>query len=254
MRLMYDAASVGNIPSDAEMVGYYVDGRYRASGSDLARFTRAVKVGIAVFPTTNAGIVFDGPPDNATWPGVVDWVVMRRRAGVDPSVYTDADQWATGVAEFRNRGVAQPHWWIAKWNGVRELIPGAVAHQFQGNQTGGYDLSVVADYWPGVDSSPAPTPAPKPPAPAVPRLGDDEMFIMQVNPVASENFGGGIFLVSGSMIAAFATADDALALKNAGVPLLDMSLGTYKSLVAASAALKGQLSGSLGVSGNLTVS
>ena len=253
-RTMYDAASVGNIPADAEMVGYYVDGAYRASGADLARFTRAVKVGIAVFPTTNAGIVFDGPPDNSTWPQVVDWVVMRRRAGVDPSVYTDADQWATALAEFRNRGVAPPHWWIAKWDGQADLIPGAVAHQYLGDQHGGYDTSVVADYWPGVDSSPAPTPAPKPPvAPALP-IGDEEMLIIQVNAVPSKNFSGVIALVSGPMVAAFANTDDVLAVKATGVQLVDISLDTYNNLLAASAALKGNLGGSLAVSGNLTVS
>ncbi len=256
VRQMYDAASVGNIPADAAIVGYYIDGNYKASTADLSRFKNAVHVPIAVFPTTNAGIVFDGPPDNSTWPQVVDWVVMRRKAGVDPSVYTDNDQWTTGVAEFRARGVAQPHWWIAKWDGVQTVMSGAVAHQYQGNQHGGYDRSVVLDYWPGVDPAPKPTPAPAPPAvtpapPPAPKVEDDDMILIQVN--ATTGFGGGIWLLSGSMLANVATSADALALEAQGVKLAVISKATYDKLVAASAQLTGSLSGSLAVQGNLQV-
>lgn len=253
MRQMYDAADILNVPRDAELIGYYVDGAYVPSAASFALFPHARFIPIAVFPSDNRGIVFDGPPDNSTWDRTVDWVVMRRAAGVDPTVYTNASEWPGAVNTFRNRGVAPPHWWIAKWDGNQTVMAGAVAHQYQGSEHGGYDRSVALDYWPGVDNAPGPAPAPKPTAATPPLLGDDEMLIVQVNPVASANFGGVIALVSGPMVASFANTDDVLKVKAAGVPLVDISLDTYNNLVEASAALKGKLTGSLGVSGNLTV-
>lgn len=253
MRTVYDAANIRNIPASATLIGYYVDGRYVPSGADMAKFTHARFIPIAVFPTDDKGVVFDGPPDNGTWPGVVDWVVLRRRAGVDPTVYTDLDQWTTGVAEFRARGVDQPHWWIASWNGKAELIPGAVAHQYRGDQTGGFDLSVAADYWPGVDPAPAPpSPPPAPsPAPAVPSDLEDLMIITNVTPKGTDS--PGLWLLSGPLYAHIPVIGDANALKSAGVQQVAISYEMHQNLLAGAASLKGALSGSLAVSGSLNV-
>lgn len=250
---MYDAAAVDNIPADAAMVGYYIDGAYVPSAAQLARFRGAILVPIAVLPSTNKGIVFDGPPDNSTWPRVVDWVVMRRAAGVDPTVYTDADQWSAGLAEFRARGVAPPHWWIAKWDGVQQLIAGAVAHQYQGSEHGGYDRSVVADYWPGVDPGDHPAPAPAPAPMPVIVEEDDVAFIIDVTPDPVKGTGTGAFLVSGAMIAYITDVTSIAAFRSMGLKEAAVTKAQYDTLVAASAALKGNLSGSLAVSGNLAV-
>lgn len=253
MRLMYDSGSIPAIPRDAQMVGYYIDGAYKASGSQLALFPNAVKVPIAVFPTTNAGIVFDGPPDNSTWPRVVDWVVMRRAAGVDPTVYTDADQWSTGLAEFRARGVAPPHWWIAKWDGRNELIPGAVAHQFTGNQHGGFDRSAVVDHWPGVDTAPPPAPVPVPPAPAPLPLEDDLMLLLAVTPSPVGGNAAAYYLLSGPMISYVPDTQSLSALQGAGVKSAAVTKAFFDTLSTASATLKGNLTGQLAVQGNLNV-
>jgi hypothetical protein len=251
---MYDAANIRNIPADATLVGYYVDGAYVPSGADMARLRSAKFVGIAVFPTDNKGIVFDGPPDNSTWPQVVSWVQLRRRAGVDPTVYCDLDQWTVGQAAFRSAGVAQPHWWIASWNGKQELIPGTVGHQYTGDQNGGFDRSVMADYWPGVDDAPAPS---APPAPAAPKPipQEEPMLIISVTPDPwTGGTGAGKGIVSGPLIAHIPDGGSYNALKAAGISEAAISPATYKAMAAASAALKGALSGSLGVSGSLTVS
>ena len=108
----------------------------------------------------------------------VNWVRMRRNAGVDPTVYCSLAAWGAVQAAFTDAGTAQPHYWIAAYPGNgQQLYAGSIAHQYAdvGNL---YDASVVADFWPGVDKQPAPTP---PPAPSVlPTEGDDTLITSQV--------------------------------------------------------------------------
>lgn len=186
MRVFYDAVQPGNIPSTAAGVAGYVDGRYAWSAADWARFPNAVHVRIACFARTNDGHVLDVETGDATPTQAPGWVRMRRQAGVDPTVYCSLAWWPSVRAAFIAQGVPEPHYWIAAYpgNGPR-LYAGAVAHQYA--NPGPYDLSVVADYWPGVDIVPtanviattpaalASTPAPltdTTPAPA-PDLEDD---------------------------------------------------------------------------------
>lgn len=160
MRTMYDAVTPSNIPTSAQMVAGYVDGRYAWSAADWARFPGAVKVRIAVFASTNDGHVLDVERYDATPAQAVGWVQRRRDAGVDPTVYcgysTNGYSWALVINAFKSAGVAEPHYWVAAYPGNgANLYPGSVAHQYADPVTSGgnYDLSVVADYWPGVDSA-----------------------------------------------------------------------------------------------------
>ncbi|HEU5355959.1 MAG TPA: hypothetical protein VFU65_15910 [Actinocrinis sp.] len=150
-RTMYDGVDASRLPTNAQLVGGYVDGLYAWSAADWARFPNSVKVRIAVFSSTNDGEVLDVEPGNATPAESVDWVLLRRRAGVDPTVYMNTSTWPTVRSAFSARGVAEPHYWIAQYDGVASLPAGAVAKQYYNNNQAGYDLSVVADYWPGVD-------------------------------------------------------------------------------------------------------
>lgn len=155
MRTMYDAVTPSNIPADAQMVAGYVDGRYAWSAADWARFPGAVRVRIAVFPWTNDGHVLDVERGDATPAQAPGWVQRRRAAGVDPTVYcglaSAGYSWADVRAAFQAQGVPEPHYWIAAYPGIgAALYPGSVAHQYA--NPGPYDLSVVADYWPGVDN------------------------------------------------------------------------------------------------------
>ncbi len=148
-RTMYDSVNVSGIPASASLVAGYVDGHYANFSLMRSRFPHAGVVGIAVSPHTDAGIVIDVEKGDATPAGAVSWVLMRRRAGADPTVYCNQSAWSQVRSAFQSAGVAEPHYWIAKWDGIASLLPNTVAKQYQNHPS--YDVSVVADYWPGVD-------------------------------------------------------------------------------------------------------
>lgn len=157
MRLMYDAVTPSNIPADAVMVAGYIDGLYAWKPEDWARFPHAVKVELAVFASTNAGHALDVEAGDATPAQAAGWLTMRRRAGVDPSVYCSLSLWPAVRAALAASHTAEPHWWIAAHPGIGpDLYPGTVAHQYA-DVNNLYDLSVVSDYWPGVDPLPLPS-------------------------------------------------------------------------------------------------
>lgn len=175
MRLMYDSTNGHDIPRHAEMVAGYVDGNYVWGDDEWNRFPSAVKVRVAVYPSTNDGHALDVEPGNA---GPADfavgqWVINRRAVGIEPAIYCPASWWAAIRNSFNVWGIAQPQYWIARWDSRAALIDGAVAHQYKHGDInlgelhysgGHYDLSVVADFWPGVDGSNPPTSG----APSVP--------------------------------------------------------------------------------------
>jgi hypothetical protein len=155
---MYDSTNPFDIPTSAPMVGGYVDGIYAWSAAGWARFPNSVKVRIAIFETTNDGHVGDVEPGCMSVTGSVAWVQMRRGAGADPTIYMNASTWPQVRVAFQNAGVREPHYWVASYPGGGAVIPaGAVAHQYANPTTSGghYDLSAVADTWPGVDRLPS---------------------------------------------------------------------------------------------------
>lgn len=154
-RTMYDSVSPGAIPQTAKMVAGYVDGRYVWAPAGWARFPNAVHVRIAVFATTNDGVVLDVETGDATPAQAPGWVQRRRAAGIDPSVYCNTSVWPSVRAAFQAARVPEPHYWVAAYPGGGAVIPaGAIAHQYADPLTSGgnFDLSIVADYWPGVDT------------------------------------------------------------------------------------------------------
>lgn len=193
MRTMYDSVSASSIPTNAQIVAGYVDGLYEWSNADWARFPHSVKVRIAVFTTTDDGHVLDCEPGNNSPASSVDWVLMRRKAGVDPTVYCGRNTWWSQIrAAFHARGVAEPHYWVADYS-VSQSSPqipgGALALQY--TDAGPYDLSVVADYWPGVDPTPAPpTPEENPVA-----------YLLDVQPdPANPTVNQGIWRLEGNLL------------------------------------------------------
>jgi len=174
-RVMYDSVDVAGLPTGGDLYAGYVDGRYQNAAAIQARFPHVPFVGIATQASTNDGIVLDVENYDATPAQAPGWVKMRRLAGAEPSIYCSEDAWATVAQAFRDAGVTPPPYWVAAYPGAGPGIPaGAVAHQYA--DMGGYDVSTVADYWPGVDAAPAP-PSP-PPDPY--ETGDN----MQVVPVS----------------------------------------------------------------------
>ncbi|MCS7480334.1 hypothetical protein ACFFQW_41850 [Umezawaea endophytica] len=207
MRRMYDSVSAGAIPTDAEMVAGYVDGRFAWSSADWARFPNSVRVRISAIGATHVAEVFDVEV-GCIWPprNVVPLVVAARNAGIDPTVYVNQhNDWGPTRAEFDRAGVPHPHWWVAHYDGVVAVPDGAVAKQYAhpgavpGKPAGPwetgqhYDLSAVLDYWPGVDNS----------------NGDDVSFNDQITNHEGVTFSAGQWLTWSNEYAAQSAANTA---------------------------------------------
>lgn len=194
-RTMYDgtngdAAAIAAQAQPGNLVAFYVDGLYRWSDAQRAALRPGVvRVPVAVFADTNDGVALDCERGNCTPAQSVDWALMRRGAGVDPSVYCNQHDPTTGwpaVREaFKARGVPQPHYWVADYDGAAAIPAGAVAKQYDDDLHLGtrWDLSVVADYWPGVDPAPIPAPDPAPPV----RRNDMHVDLKPNTPVVFTN-------------------------------------------------------------------
>jgi hypothetical protein len=113
-----------------------------------------VKGHISVFASDDTGQILDVEQGDATPAESVDWVLKRRKAGVDPTVYMNMSTWPEVRAAFRARKVMEPHYWVAQYDNVRQIPSGAIAKQFYNNDALGYDMSIVVDFWPGVDPAP----------------------------------------------------------------------------------------------------
>jgi hypothetical protein len=157
--IVNDAAQMAARASGYQLVAGYDDGLYAWSAEEWALFPGTVHVHIAAFSTTNSGTVLDVENGDATPAQSVDWVLMRRKAGADPSVYCNTSTWPLVRAAFAARNVAEPHYWIANYDGVAEVPNGAIAKQYADNIRLGkpWDISAVADHWPGTDPVDAPT-------------------------------------------------------------------------------------------------
>lgn len=183
-RKMYDGIKAADLPDDAELVAGYVDGMWADFYQLVARFPTLRHVSIAV---TTAGVadVLDVETGNATPPQSVDWVLDMRAQGKDPTVYMSAAVWANVGSAFKARGVPEPHYWVASYDGKAVIPAGAIAKQYANHP--GYDVSIVADYWPGVDPAPIPTEV-------------QSVYLASVTPDPTGGKGAGIFTVDGSAI------------------------------------------------------
>ena len=226
MRLMYDGINTDAhlIPATAQLVAGYVDGLYAWSAADWARFPNAVKVRIAVFATTDDGHVLDCEPGNATPAESVDWVLMRRKAGVDPTVYCGKNTWWGEIrAAFQARGVPEPHYWVADYsvNQTSPAIPaGAIALQY--TDTGPYDLSVVADHWPGIDPKPAPPSTPE----------DTDMILHSITGSTE------VWALSGGLYWHVADPASLGAYHAAGIPQVTVSAAEHQDILGAVSAVR----------------
>jgi LysM repeat protein len=168
-RTMYDSTTAADIPTSAQMVGGYLPpNRYAWSAADWARFPHAVQVRIVIAASTNDGQVLDVEQGDATPTEAPGWARMRRAAGQDPTIYCNASTWGAVRSAFDAAGEPQPLYWIAQYDRNPSIPPGAVAKQYADPDHGSgghWDLSIVADVWPGVDThgaAPGPGPGPGP--------------------------------------------------------------------------------------------
>lgn len=151
---VYDSITASSIPANAAVAAGYVTGNYVWSATDWARFSGDT-VGIDVW-AEDAGTAEDCEQGNAQPSAMPGWVLKRRAAGVDPTVYCGQNTWWQQIIEaFESAGVAQPHYWVANYNGSTAIPAGAIGHQYA---DGAYDTSSFVYPWPGVQAAPAPTP------------------------------------------------------------------------------------------------
>lgn len=156
-RTMYDAINPAGIPANPPMVAGYDDGRWPDFATMVTMFPHAIHVPVTVFASDNEGIVLDVETGDATPAQAPGWVLTRRAAGVDPSVYCNASTWPSVIQAFLAARVAMPHWWIAQYDGnttLPSIIVNGVTYTAVAKQYGdpvNYDVSAVAEYWPGVD-------------------------------------------------------------------------------------------------------
>jgi hypothetical protein len=155
MRLMFDSVDPLDIPEDAPIVAGYVDGAYAWPEREWQRFPRAVRVTITVRGLDSwfgaHANVLDVENGAATEEMALQWARAVRANHRIPTIYCSADTLPKLSQSFRNAGEPMPLWWVAAWPGAGAVIPaGCVAHQFL-HDLNCYDLSVVEDYWPGVD-------------------------------------------------------------------------------------------------------
>lgn len=156
-RIFYDSINATRIPRDAAGVLGYDDGPIsKWQDAWWGLFPHSVVGRITVFSQDNIGQILDVEQGDATPAESVDWVLRRRAAGVDPTVYCNTSTWPEVRAAFRARKVQEPHYWVAQYDNVQQIPMGAVAKQYYNNDALGYDMSVVSDYWPGIDAAPHP--------------------------------------------------------------------------------------------------
>ena len=159
MRTMYDGVTVSRLPGGATMVACYVDGKYANETEMRKRFPHAHIVTITVTGSADANVV-DCETGDTTPATAAAWAARQVDAGRHPTIYMNASTWPDVEREVHNRGITgKVSYWVARYDNKSTVPPGAVAHQYE--NTPGYDVSAVADYWPGVD--PAPKPSTPPP-------------------------------------------------------------------------------------------
>lgn len=174
MRTMWDAITghVGLIPANAQLAAGYVNGPISQwTPQEWARFSAGTRlVRISVSPWVNDGHVLDVESGDALPAHAPGWAQTRRGSGLAaPCVYCNLSTLPAVRGAFYNTKVPEPLYWLARPGAAElEALAGATVIATQYQYSGGYDLSVVADFWPGVDPDPAagqPTP-PADPAPA----------------------------------------------------------------------------------------
>jgi|SRR5579859_3365651 len=171
-RTMYDSVTAADIPRTARMVAGYVDGIYAWTAQDWAYHGAAVKVRITIGSGTLDADVADVETGDFTPATGAAW--LRRKVNRDGFgvLYFSRSLFATVAAAVHAQGIKDNQWaaWIADWTGVAHNLPNTLATQYDHppHSGGHYDLSLVGDYWQGVDPLPAPAPTPAPPAPTPP--------------------------------------------------------------------------------------
>jgi hypothetical protein len=166
-RLMYDGITPASVPAGAALYAGYINGRWPSYTALMAQHPGKLYVSISVNSLGRAKAldVENGDATPAQAPG---WVKAQRAAGDPyPVVYMNEATWPQVKAEFIAQNVAAPLYWVASYVADPSRVPaipaGAIGVQYY--SFSGYDVSVMADYIPGLDPAPVAPPV-KAPAPS----------------------------------------------------------------------------------------
>lgn len=158
MRTMYDSVNPKKIPNGADIVASYVNGPY-GHGYDQAvkLFPDALHLGISIDPHL-PGQALDIEQGDARPEQAPDWVTAQRKRGVEPWCYMSLSVWDDVRRAMDRARVKHPHYWVAHWDGNRDIPTGAVACQYDhdlGHPKYNYDISaVVSSSIAGFDTEP----------------------------------------------------------------------------------------------------
>lgn len=156
---MYDSTTPSDLPEHAELVAGYLDGAYVTVPALSRRRPRPTIATITVLGTPGAHVA-DRERGDLSAASAARWAAGEIAAGRRPTIYVAMSGWAEVRAEVKKavpvgkRG--RVNYWIARWGADKTIPAGAVAVQYADPTRSGhhYDVSVVADYWPGVDPKP----------------------------------------------------------------------------------------------------
>lgn len=167
---MYDAIYPANIPANAKYVAGYVDGAWPWLFTQPGLFPGKVKVTITVTGSRRA-MVGDRETGDLSPAGLVRFVQNERALGGPAIGYCNFSSWNEVQQAFNSAGVAHPPYWIADYDGIRNLpiLNGIQAVAKQYANPGPYDRSCITDTFLrilGVDMS-------DPLSVQFPRLGTD---------------------------------------------------------------------------------
>lgn len=168
MRKMFDSTTVADLPEGGDLYAGYMDGRYRTVDGLRQRFPKAKIVTITVLGTPRADVC-DTEPGNIGPAGAARWAAAEVHAGRHPTLYAMASQWKTVKEEVEKQGITgKVSYWIADYDRDPTIPAGAVAKQYLHGDLktigsfaysgGHFDVSNVADHWPGVDPPRRPRP------------------------------------------------------------------------------------------------
>jgi hypothetical protein len=156
----YDSSTWTSIPTSAEAVLLYIDGRYAAPPSALSRFPGLKVHYWATVADSLMADVIDVENFDATPAMAMEWVLKKRMMGVNPIVYASDSTWSTIVLMFGQAHIILPRWWEADPDGKPIIRPNAWAKQYAWppNTGGHYDLSVIPYAIPNPHPKPVPLP------------------------------------------------------------------------------------------------
>lgn len=192
---MYDSVTGGDLPSDAKLVLYYVDGDY----ANFAAVRKQCPTAQLIPVTTSSkgdlnAQVYDCERGDGNAITAALWALQKIKLSQRPTIYCsrigspgygypDVQRQITNL-----KLTGQVDYGIADYTGHPHLVPGSAFTQYANPPSSGgdYDISITNGVWPDAPTPPPPPP-PVPPAPTPTEEEDDMDEVMKV--IESPNDG-----------------------------------------------------------------